>query len=240
MISIINTGHIKNWAELMGWIGTNYPIGKAMRSPQEKPKMLSFRKRDEQGTQDNVVQLGAHDDAAQELEMFQAMMDCMPINVMVADPETLNITYVNKTSIETLRPLEHLLPVKADELLGSCIDIFHKNPSHQRQLLADPANLPHKARIQLGDEILDLLVSAIHGRNGNYLAPVLTWSLATDVVKREKDVERLKTMVDNMPINVMMCDPATFEITYINQTSVDTLESVKHLLPARTRPCSGA
>ncbi len=92
--------------------------------------MLNFRKNNKPEPQDNVVNMGGQVDTAQELEMFQSMMDCMPVNVMVADPVTLNITYVNKTSIDTLRPLEHLLPVKADDLLGACIDIFHKNPSH--------------------------------------------------------------------------------------------------------------
>ena len=198
--------------------------------------MLNFRKNNNPEPQDNVVNMGGQSDAAQELEMFQSMMDCMPVNVMVADPETLNITYVNKTSIDTLRPLEHLLPVKADDLLGACIDIFHKNPSHQRQLLANPANLPHRAKITLGDEILDLLVSAIYDSNGKYVAPVLTWSVVTHAVKQEQDAERLKIMVDNMPINVMMCDPETLEMTYINQTSIDTLMSVKHLLPAGVDP----
>jgi methyl-accepting chemotaxis protein len=198
--------------------------------------MLNFRKNSGQGPQANVTSMDSHEDAGRELEMFQSMMDCMPVNVMVADPETLNITYVNKTSIETLRPLEHLLPVKADDLLGACIDIFHKNPSHQRQLLANPANLPHTARITLGDEILDLLVSPIFDRNGSYVAPVLTWSVVTEAVKKESAVERMETMVDNMPINVMMCDPETLEMTYINQTSVDTLQAVKHLLPAGVDP----
>ncbi len=196
--------------------------------------MLNFRK--DNKLTDSVVSLNETGDAATELEKFQSMMDSMPVNVMVADSETLDITYVNKTSIETLRPLEHLLPVKADDLLGACIDIFHKNPAHQRQLLANPANLPHKALIKLGHETLDLLVTAIYDKNGKYVAPCLVWSAATDAVKRDAAVERLINMVDKMPINVMMCDPDTFEMNYINQTSIDTLETVKHLLPSGVDP----
>jgi methyl-accepting chemotaxis protein len=50
--------------------------------------------------------------------------------------------------------------------LGQCIDIFHKNPEHQRKILADPSNLPYNAKIKLGDETLDLRVTAVNDENG--------------------------------------------------------------------------
>ena len=112
-------------------------------------------------------------DSAQELETFRAMMDCIPINVMMCDPIDFKINYANRMSIETLRKLEDFVPIKADELVGTCIDVFHKTPSHQRRLLSDPANLPHEATIKLGDELLNLLVSPIFSSTGDYLGPVL-------------------------------------------------------------------
>ena len=70
-----------------------------------------------------------------ETKQVYRMLDDMPVNVMLADKDSLEITYINKTSIETLKPLQEHLPVPADELLGQCIDVFHKDPSHQRKLL---------------------------------------------------------------------------------------------------------
>ncbi len=61
-----------------------------------------------------------------------------------------------------------MLPVKVEDLVGQSIDIFHKNPAHQRRLLADPNNLPHRARITIGGEFLDLFwlpLSAIQADN---------------------------------------------------------------------------
>ena len=101
------------------------------------------------------------------------MIDEIPVNVMTVDLKDFKIDYVNKTSIETLRPLQSLLPCPVDQLQGQCIDIFHKVPSHQRQLLADPKNLPYKALISLGEEKLDLRVYAINSKEGKYLAPML-------------------------------------------------------------------
>ena len=112
--------------------------------------------------------------------------------------------------------------------LGQTIDIFHKNPAHQRQLLPDPKNLPHRARITIGGEILDLLVTAICDQGGRYIAPMLTWSLVTEQVKAETQTERLLQMLDNMPINVMMCDN-DFNIAYVNKTSVTTLTPLQKL-----------
>ena len=98
---------------------------------------------------------------------FEEMIDALPTAVMACDPADLRVIYMNKQSTETLKEIEHLIPVEADDVLGQCIDIFHKHPEHQRKLLGDPANLPHKAKIQLGTEWLDLHVSAVHDKNGN-------------------------------------------------------------------------
>jgi methyl-accepting chemotaxis protein len=163
--------------------------------------------------------------------MYRQMVDNMPVAVMTCDLETFEINYLNQASVDALRGLEHVLPVRADQMLGQCIDIFHKNPSHQRNMLANPANLPHKAQIEVGGEILDLLVSAIHDADGRYIGPMLTWSVITEQVEREKETANLLQMLDTLPINVMLADKDTFEITYINQTSIETLRPLTNLLP---------
>jgi methyl-accepting chemotaxis protein len=161
---------------------------------------------------------------------FRQMVNVIPTNVMVCDLDDLKIIYINEATRSTLKKIEHVLPVKVDQLLGQSIDIFHKNTAHQRQLLRDPKNLPHRARITIGGEILDLLVTAICDQGGRYIAPMLTWSLVTEQVKAEAQTERLLQMLDNMPINVMMCDN-DFNIAYVNKTSVTTLTPLQKLLP---------
>ena len=118
-----------------------------------------------------------------ETKQLLDMLDKMPINVMVADKDTMEITYINQTSVNTLKPLKHLLKVDPEDLKGQCIDIFHKNPQHQRSLLSDASNLPHRATITLGDEKLDLQVSAVTDDEGNYVAPMVCWSVITQNVR---------------------------------------------------------
>ena len=182
-----------------------------------------------------TAKVKADADAARVLEMVESM----PINVMTLELEGFTIDYANKTSIETLTPLEHLLPCKAADLVGQCVDIFHANPAHQRKLLADPKNLPYQTNIKLGDEILDLLVTAIYDKDGNYLQPMLSWSVVTAKVKADEETERLMQMLDNMPINIMTIDPTDLTINYVNQTSIDTLRPFQSLLPCKVDELMG-
>src|ERR1700712_4313692 len=80
----------------------------------------------------------------QEGDRLLGLIDDMPVAVMTVDTADYAITYMNETSKRTLGQIEGLLPVKPSELLGRSIDIFHKNPAHQRRLLADRCNLPHR------------------------------------------------------------------------------------------------
>jgi methyl-accepting chemotaxis protein len=118
---------------------------------------------------------------------LQNMLENAPINVMFADRQ-FRITYANEATFRTLKSIEHLLPIKPEQLIGQSIDIFHKNPAHQRRLLSDPANLPHRATISLGEEKLDLLVSPIFDEQKNYLGAMVTWEVVTQKLKLEQEV----------------------------------------------------
>ncbi|KVO46074.1 histidine kinase [Burkholderia ubonensis] len=119
------------------------------------------------------------------------MIDDMPVAVMTADPETFRINYLNATSLNLLRSIEHLLPIRADDALGAPIDFFHPHPQHQRRLLADPANLPHRTRVRLGSEVLDLQVSAVRDAEGHYIGPMLSWSIVTRQAEAETRIHEL-------------------------------------------------
>jgi len=133
----------------------------------------------------------------QETAKLVQMLDQMPINVMLANKDTLEIEYLNDTSVKTLSSLQHLLPVPADSLKGQCIDIFHKNPQHQRKLLADASSLPHRAIIGLGDEKLSLEIAAIKNEAGDYLAPMLTWSVVTANIRIADNVAHVVETVSS-------------------------------------------
>ena len=147
---------------------------------------------DQSGQITRIVKFATDITVARKAEEAQSqlrqMIDTAPINVMFCDLD-LVIQYANQTSLNTLRGLEKYLPIKAEQMVGATIDIFHKNPAHQRRMLADPKNLPHTAQIKLGPETLSLLVSAIYDANGKYIGPMLTWEVITEKVRLAEEAK---------------------------------------------------
>jgi methyl-accepting chemotaxis protein len=129
-------------------------------------------------------------DSLREVVRLQQMVRNAPINMMVAD-RNLNIAYVNPASVETLRKWQHKLPCPVEQLVGHSIDIFHSDPARVRNIVSDPSRLPHQARIRFGDDTLDLLVSAIRDGAGEYLGPMVTWSVVTEKVALEAQTRQM-------------------------------------------------
>jgi len=90
-------------------------------------------------------------------------------NVMIAN-RRLRITYVNPSLRDFLRQSEDQLrrdmpQFAVDRLIGSKIDIFHKTPSHQRNMLAALRNT-HRATIRIGPKSFDLIVTPLRSLFG--------------------------------------------------------------------------
>jgi len=117
-----------------------------------------------------------------ETSKVKQIVESMSTNVLYANTD-LVLEYMNPASLNTFKKLENVLPVKADQMIGQSIDIFHKNPAHQRKILSDPKNLPHQAQIQLGEEILDLNMNTITNQEGEQMGVMVGWSVVTEAVK---------------------------------------------------------
>jgi methyl-accepting chemotaxis protein len=118
---------------------------------------------------------------------FRAMLEAIPINVLLANSD-LEIVYVNPSSEKTLRSIEKELPIPADKVLGSSIDIFHKDPSYQRNILCNPKNLPYRTVIQIGNETADMLATALYDEERKYLGPMVTWEIITGKLDTENKI----------------------------------------------------
>jgi methyl-accepting chemotaxis protein len=93
----------------------------------------------------------------------------------------LVVTYVNQSTEKMMRDNAAVFRANwpsfdPDRIVGACIDMFHKNPSHQRQILADPSRLPYRTDITIGDLKFALNVSAVFDAKRNYVGNVLEWN----------------------------------------------------------------
>ncbi|PHR97679.1 MAG: hypothetical protein COA78_27175, partial [Blastopirellula sp.] len=134
-----------------------------------------------------------------------ALVENAPINIMLANLD-LDIIYANPASIDTLRTLEEHLPCKLDEIVGQNVDIFHKDPSYQRNILGNARNLPVQSIIDFADQKLDLLVSPTYDNDGNYAGPMVTWSVVTEKLEMERSAAEKTALVENAPINIMLAN----------------------------------
>ena len=66
-------------------------------------------------------------------------------------------------------------------IVGMNIDTFHKNPAHQRRMLANESMLPHRTDISVGDVKFALTVSASHDEAGTYDGNILEWMDVTEL-----------------------------------------------------------
>jgi methyl-accepting chemotaxis protein len=162
--------------------------------------------------EENLMAMGKQVEAKKvsDLETMKVkqIVESMTNNVLYANND-LVLEYMNPASLETFKKLESLLPVKVDQMIGQSIDIFHKNPAHQRNILSDRKNLPHQAQIQLGEEILDLNMNVINDQEGKQMGVMVGWSVVTEAVKNasdakeanereQKQAEDLRNKVDSM------------------------------------------
>lgn len=163
---------------------------------------------------------------------LKRMVDEMPINIMTADPRNeFKINYANNASKTTLARLNQYLPVKGENIEGNSIDIFHKDPARVRQLLNNPANLPHDAKINVGPETLHLKVSAMFNKAGEYIGPMLTWAVITQSVKLANDFEGSVGAVSQQlgSSSIMLQERATSLHSAIEELSVAALEISKRV-----------
>jgi methyl-accepting chemotaxis protein len=185
-------------------------------------------------TWDVVTQKLATEEA---MTRISNMMENAPVNVIYADA-SFKITYVNPKSLETLKSIEEHLPIAVDEIIGSSIDVFHKNPAHQRKLLANDRNLPHRAIIAVGPEKLDLLVTAIFDTSNKRIGTMVTWDLVTEKFKLDAEMAKIRSMVENAPINIMLAD-TDFKLVYLNPASINTLRGLQRYLPRPVEQLKG-
>lgn len=167
---------------------------------------------------------------------LQTAVDSAMTAIMMIDRD-FNVTYVNEATKALLgghrEALQSVYPsFNPDEIVGTCIDIFHKNPAHQRAMLADPSNLPHSADIHVGELTFNINVTAQIDAKGNYIGNTLEWLDVTAVRAKEIEVSRLQAAVDGAEANLMMCD-ADLNITYANPSVVEMLKNREEVLRER-------
>ncbi|WP_409993947.1 methyl-accepting chemotaxis protein [Roseateles albus] len=161
-------------------------------------------------------------------------LDTSGTNVMLADVN-FNIIYGNKSLMTMLQKNESeirkdLPRFDASKLIGSNIDDFHKNPSHQRGML-ERLQGTHNARLKLGSRTMDLVISHVRDAQGTRTGTIVEWTDRTDelaALERElqmgREGRRVQQALDATSSNVMIAD-ADGVIVFMNKSLILMLRS---------------
>lgn len=113
-----------------------------------------------------------------------AALEALNQNIMIADAD-YNIVYMNDAIIGFLR--EYEARVKKDlpnfdvnNLIGKNVDVFHKDPSHQRRML-DALNAPYETSIMVGGVMFGLMATPLYDDKKQRIGTSVVWTGAKDL-----------------------------------------------------------
>jgi methyl-accepting chemotaxis protein len=137
-------------------------------------------------------------------------------NVMLADND-MNIIYMNDEVLKMLqgreRELQKYLPnFNVDKLIGTNVDGFHKNPSHQRKMVREITE-PYNTRLNFDTLNFELTATPWVGTDGSRIGTVVEWVDITDSLKAQEEERKIsnansqvKQALDCLTANAMIAD----------------------------------
>jgi len=113
-----------------------------------------------------------------EMAQIKSALDSTTTNVMIADADN-TIVYCNQSVLEMLGEYEpklrEVLPdFNADQIVGSNVDIFHKNPAHQQHMLGD-LHSTMRSTIKVAGLSFSLIVNPVKNESGQRVGTVVEW-----------------------------------------------------------------
>lgn len=133
-------------------------------------------------------------DESMKSTRIQTSLDCVSSNVMLAD-ENNNVIYMNGSVFEMLRKAEsdvrkELPKFNVDTIVGSNIDIFHKNPEHQKNMLKSLSST-YRTTIKVGGRSFALIANPVFGTKNERLGTVVEWNDITAELAIENEINQV-------------------------------------------------
>jgi methyl-accepting chemotaxis protein-1 (serine sensor receptor) len=182
------------------------------------------------------AQLKAAADEAQRTQRLNQALEAVTSNVMIADANN-DVVYMNPSVTGMLRnaesDLRKALPnFRTDKVVGSNIDLFHKNPAHQKNMLSALRDT-YRTTIEVGGRHFTLVATPIQDTAGKRLGTVVEWVDRTEALATERNIAeqseralRAQSALEAVTSNVMIAD-ADNNVVFMNKAVESMLEKAE-------------
>ncbi|MCK9397737.1 MAG: methyl-accepting chemotaxis protein [Methylobacter sp.] len=135
----------------------------------------------------------SREEASKAMRINQAL-DNVQSGVMVADTN-MEIIYMNDSVERMLKAVENdihkqLPNFNVGKLIGTNIDSFHKDPSHQRRLLANLTQ-PYSSELIIAGQHMNVIASPVINDEGERIGFVAEWKNRTQDILIEQEIGQL-------------------------------------------------
>ncbi|RMG35925.1 MAG: methyl-accepting chemotaxis protein [Gammaproteobacteria bacterium] len=159
---------------------------------------------------DRTEEIAAAEEEARRLEderrlaaenaRIRAALDNVGSSVMVADQD-YNIIYLNKSVERMFREaapqLREALPgFDPEDLRGKNMDLFHRDPRHQRAML-DGIREAVENEVEVNGLTLRIVANPVFDQEGNRIGTAVEWTNRTAEVKVEREIEDIVAAAKN-------------------------------------------
>jgi methyl-accepting chemotaxis protein len=160
-------------------------------------------------------------------------LDATSTSTMIADADG-DIVYMNGSVTALLSEAEteirkDLPQFRASDIIGGSFDRFHKNVSHQRNLLAN-LHGTHRVDINVGGRVFGLTATPIIGTKNERLGTVVEWKdRAAEIAAAAESLgnARIKQALDKCSTSVMIANTEG-NIIYMNESVTSMMSNAEN------------
>jgi len=164
-----------------------------------------------------------------EATLLRRVVEASPQATMIANAKDLKITYMNPAATELFQTLQNFLPCRVDNMIGQCIDIFHKDPSHQRKLLSNRAAFPMSASFEADGHEIEFSAHAIDNHEGEWDSVMVSWNDVSEQHQLAGDFEsNVAALVNDLIEASVGMQTASETLSSTAEQSTTQAESVSH------------
>lgn len=171
-------------------------------SAGKTPEIPSINSKDEIGKMARAMQKIS--DIGKMAMRIEKAVDGATAQIMIADAD-LNIIYMNESQVTMMRAAEsdlkkELSNFDVNNLIGQNIDGFHKNPAHQRNMLAN-LNGKYETSITVGPRTFDLIAIPLFNEAKERIGFSVEWQDKTAELLVAQEINNIIDDASNGELN---------------------------------------